>query len=76
MKKSTREAIRFLNQEYGIDEATAYAYLSAATDFENKINLVFNILNTKLRSSQLFTLKLFKISFSDFCSLHVKPFVS
>ena len=34
MKKSTREAIRFLNQEYGIDEATAYAYLSAATDFE------------------------------------------
>ncbi|MDR0024653.1 hypothetical protein RFY89_13155, partial [Acinetobacter baumannii] len=28
------EAIRFLNQEYGIDEATAYAYLSAATDFE------------------------------------------
>jgi len=34
MKKSTREAIRFLNQEYGIDESTAYAYLSAATDFE------------------------------------------
>ena len=34
MKKSTREAIRFLNQEYGIDEAIAYAYLSAATDFE------------------------------------------
>jgi len=34
MKKSTREAIRFLNQEYGIDEATAYAYLSAATGFE------------------------------------------
>ncbi|MBF0659812.1 acetamidase/formamidase family protein [Psychrobacter sp. NG25] len=34
MKKSTREAIRFLNQEYDIDEATAYAYLSAATDFE------------------------------------------
>lgn len=34
MKKSTREAIRFLNQEYGIDEALAYAYLSAATDFE------------------------------------------
>jgi hypothetical protein len=32
--QSTREAIRFLNQEYGIDEATAYAYLSAATDFE------------------------------------------
>lgn len=34
MKKSTREAIRFLNKEYGIDEAIAYAYLSAATDFE------------------------------------------
>lgn len=34
MKKSTREAIRFLNQEYDIDEAIAYAYLSAATDFE------------------------------------------
>ena len=34
MKKSTREAIRFLNQHYGIDDATAYAYLSAATDFD------------------------------------------
>ena len=34
MKKSTREAIRFLNKEYGIDEVIAYAYLSAATDFE------------------------------------------
>ena len=34
MKKSTREAIRFLNQEYGIEEHLAYAYLSAATDFE------------------------------------------
>lgn len=34
MKKSTREAIRFLNQEYGIEEHIAYAYLSAATDFE------------------------------------------
>lgn len=34
MKKSTREAIRFLKEEYGIDEAIAYAYLSAATDFE------------------------------------------
>ncbi len=33
MKKSTREAIRFLNQEYGIDETIAYAYLSAATNF-------------------------------------------
>ncbi|MCH4245090.1 acetamidase/formamidase family protein [Acinetobacter gerneri] len=34
MKKSTREAIRFLKDEYGIDEAIAYAYLSAAADFE------------------------------------------
>lgn len=34
MKKSTREAIGFLNREYGIDEALAYAYLSAATDSE------------------------------------------
>lgn len=33
MKNSTREAIRFLNQHYGIDEELAYAYLSAATDF-------------------------------------------
>lgn len=33
MKNSTREAIRFLNQQYGIDEELAYAYLSAATDF-------------------------------------------
>nr|WP_151981490.1 acetamidase/formamidase family protein [Acinetobacter guerrae] len=34
MKKSTREAIAFLKNEFGIDEATAYAYLSAATDFQ------------------------------------------
>ncbi|MBJ9984465.1 acetamidase/formamidase family protein [Acinetobacter sp. S40] len=34
MKKSTREAITFLKNEFGIDEATAYAYLSAATDFQ------------------------------------------
>lgn len=34
MKKSTREAIRFLVEEYGIEEELAYAYLSAATDFE------------------------------------------
>lgn len=34
MKKSTREAIRFLQEQYGIDEALAYAYLSAATDFQ------------------------------------------
>jgi acetamidase/formamidase len=34
MKKATREAIRFLVAEYGISEELAYAYLSAATDFE------------------------------------------
>lgn len=34
MRKSTREAINFLKNEFGIDEETAYAYLSAATDFE------------------------------------------
>ena len=34
MKKSTREAIRFLVDEFGISEEIAYAYLSAATDFE------------------------------------------
>ena len=34
MKKSTREAIRFLVEEYGIEQELAYAYLSAATDFE------------------------------------------
>lgn len=34
MKKSTREAIRFLVEQYGVDETVAYAYLSAATDFE------------------------------------------
>lgn len=34
MKKSTREAIRFLVEEYGIEEELAYAYLSAATDFQ------------------------------------------
>ena len=34
MKKATREAIRFLVAEYGIPEELAYAYLSAATDFE------------------------------------------
>ena len=33
-KKSTREAIRFLHQHYGIDEHIALAYLSAATTFE------------------------------------------
>lgn len=34
MRKSTREALRFLVSEYGISEEIAYAYLSAATDFE------------------------------------------
>ena len=34
MRKSTREAIRFLVNEYGISEEIAYAYLSVATDFE------------------------------------------
>lgn len=34
MRKSTREAIRFLVNEYGVTEEVAYAYLSAATDFE------------------------------------------
>lgn len=34
MKKSTREAIRFLVKEYGIEEEIAYAYLSTATDFQ------------------------------------------
>lgn len=34
MKKATREAVRFLSEKLGVDRATAYAYLSAATDFE------------------------------------------
>lgn len=34
MKKSTREAIRFLQEQYSLDEALAYAYLSAASDFQ------------------------------------------
>jgi acetamidase/formamidase len=34
MKKATREAIRFLSEKLGMDRATAFAYLSAATDFE------------------------------------------
>ncbi len=34
MKKSTREAIRFLSEKMGMDRATALAYLSAAADFE------------------------------------------
>jgi acetamidase/formamidase len=34
MKKATREAIRFLAEKKGMDRATAFAYLSAAADFE------------------------------------------
>jgi acetamidase/formamidase len=34
MKKATREAVRFLSEELGLDRATAFAYLSAASDFE------------------------------------------
>ena len=34
MKQAVRQAIRFLSASLGIDRATAYAYLSAATDFE------------------------------------------
>ncbi|HEX4603499.1 MAG TPA: acetamidase/formamidase family protein [Candidatus Angelobacter sp.] len=34
MKKATREGIRFLSEKLGMDRATAYAYLSAAADFE------------------------------------------
>ncbi len=34
MKQAVREAIRFLSGSLGIDRAIAYAYLSAATDFE------------------------------------------
>ncbi|HWS18898.1 MAG TPA: hypothetical protein VN223_12815, partial [Candidatus Elarobacter sp.] len=34
MKKATREAVRFLSEKLGLDRATAFAYLSAAGDFE------------------------------------------
>lgn len=34
MKKATREAVRFLSEKLGMDRATAFAYLSAAADFE------------------------------------------
>jgi len=34
MKDAVRESIRFLHQQYGIEESLALAYLSAATDFE------------------------------------------
>jgi len=34
MKQAVRHSIRFLSESLGMDRATAYAYLSAATDFE------------------------------------------
>ena len=34
MKKASREAVRFVSEKLGMDRATAFAYLSAAADFE------------------------------------------
>jgi acetamidase/formamidase len=34
MKQAVREGIEFLSTSLGVDRATAYAYMSAATDFE------------------------------------------
>src|SRR5579859_2179101 len=34
MKKATRESVRFLSEKLGLDRATAFAYLSAAANFE------------------------------------------
>ncbi|MGF6275404.1 acetamidase/formamidase [Massilia sp. UYP11] len=34
MKDAVRESIRFLTEKLGMDRATAYAYLSAASDFQ------------------------------------------
>lgn len=34
MKQSVRESIDFISKQFGIDRALAYAYLSAATDYE------------------------------------------
>ena len=34
MKQAVRESIRFLSESLGMDRAVAYAYLSAAADFE------------------------------------------
>ena len=34
MKQAVREGVDFLSESLGVDRATAYAYLSAATDFE------------------------------------------
>ena len=33
MKDAVRESLRFLNEVLGMDRAVAYAYMSAATDF-------------------------------------------
>jgi acetamidase/formamidase len=33
MKEAVRESVRFLSEVLGMDRAVAYAYLSAATDF-------------------------------------------
>lgn len=34
MKDATRESVRFLSEQLGMDRATALAYLSAVTDYE------------------------------------------
>jgi acetamidase/formamidase len=34
MKQAVREGIDFLSNSLGVDRAIAYAYMSAATDFE------------------------------------------
>jgi acetamidase/formamidase len=34
MKDAVRESIRFLTEVLGMDRATAFAYLSAASDFQ------------------------------------------
>ena len=34
MRKSVRESISFISKQIGVDRKTAYAYLSAATDYE------------------------------------------
>ena len=34
MKDATRESIRFLTEMLGMDRPTAFAYLSAASDFQ------------------------------------------
>ena len=34
MKKAVREGVNFLSSYLGVDRAVAFAYMSAATDFE------------------------------------------